>query len=184
MIESARLGVDIGGTFTDLVVVDESSGRLRLGKILTTPKDPAHAVEAGVAHLLAEARIPATRVRAVAPLIVEQKALRPDSAGAGCHRGGLGQVIAFRVRTNEPFYCSILCDRTRHAAQGFFGGEAGALGELLIDGQAPPNPKAEHAVPPGGLVEVRLPGGGRYGRPDERDPELVARDRLEGYVTR
>jgi N-methylhydantoinase B len=127
---------------------------------------------------------PVEVIENLSPLLIERKALRDDSGGAGRYRGGLGQVIAFRVRTNEPFYCSILCDRTRHAARGFFGGESGALGELLVDGVAPANPKAEIAVPPGALVEVRLPGGGGYGPPDERDPELVARDRLERYVTR
>jgi N-methylhydantoinase B/oxoprolinase/acetone carboxylase alpha subunit len=36
-------------------------------------------------------------------------------------------------------------------------------------------------VAPHALVEVRLPGGGGYGPVEERDPDLVARDRLEGY---
>ena len=43
-----RLGVDIGGTFTDLVWVDDATGAVGVGKLLTTPKDPAHAVEQGV----------------------------------------------------------------------------------------------------------------------------------------
>jgi N-methylhydantoinase A len=62
---SARLGVDVGGTFTDLVVVDESTGSLRVGKVLTTPKDPAQGVESGVASLLGEAEVAVSRVRAV-----------------------------------------------------------------------------------------------------------------------
>ncbi len=62
---TARLGVDIGGTFTDLVVVDEITGALTVGKILTTPKDPAHAVEQGIRQLLQEARLDAGAVRAV-----------------------------------------------------------------------------------------------------------------------
>jgi N-methylhydantoinase A len=62
----ARLGVDIGGTFTDLVVIDEVSGTIRVGKILTTAKDPAHGVEQGVQSLLDEAGVDPTRVRAVA----------------------------------------------------------------------------------------------------------------------
>jgi N-methylhydantoinase A len=62
---SARLGVDIGGTFTDLVVVDERTGAPRVGKILTTPKDPAHAVEQGIQALLEGAALPAAAVRAV-----------------------------------------------------------------------------------------------------------------------
>ncbi|MBI4512838.1 MAG: hypothetical protein HY702_01905, partial [Gemmatimonadetes bacterium] len=52
----ARLGVDIGGTFTDLVVVDDATGALSVGKVLTTPKDPAYGVEQGVHGLLGEAR--------------------------------------------------------------------------------------------------------------------------------
>ena len=61
----ARLGVDIGGTFTDLVVIDEATGTTRVGKVLTTSKDPAHGVEQGIASLLDDARIPAGAVRAV-----------------------------------------------------------------------------------------------------------------------
>ena len=78
--------------------------------------------------------------------------------------------------------CSILGDRTRRPAQGFRGGGPGALGEVLIDGIAPSNPKAEQLVPPGALVEVRLPGGGGYGPSAERDGDLVAADLREGYV--
>ena len=59
-----------------------------------------------------------------------------------------------------------------------------AVQTVRIDGVAPANPKAEQLVPPGALVEVRLPGGGGYGPPAERDPDLSARDLLEGYVTR
>lgn len=63
---SARFGVDIGGTFTDLVVIDEESGAIRVGKVLTTAKDPAHGVEQGVQSLLDDARVDPVRVRAVA----------------------------------------------------------------------------------------------------------------------
>jgi len=62
---SARFGVDIGGTFTDLVVVDEITGAIRVGKVLTTAKDPAHGVEQGVQSLLDEAGVHPRRVRAV-----------------------------------------------------------------------------------------------------------------------
>src|SRR5438552_4136389 len=62
---TARLGVDIGGTFTDLVVIDETTGVTRVGKILTTPKDPAHAVEQGIGSLLEDSAIPPSAVRAV-----------------------------------------------------------------------------------------------------------------------
>jgi len=51
----ARIGVDIGGTFTDLVWVDDATGAVQVGKLLTTPKDPSQAVEQGVVTLLNDA---------------------------------------------------------------------------------------------------------------------------------
>jgi N-methylhydantoinase A len=60
-----RLGVDIGGTFTDLVLVDDTTGALRVGKVLTTPKDPAHAVEHGIQALLGDAGIAPSAIGAV-----------------------------------------------------------------------------------------------------------------------
>src|SRR5688572_18479911 len=45
-----RLGIDIGGTFTDFVLIDDA-GRVRLHKRLTTPDDPAQSVLEGVAEL-------------------------------------------------------------------------------------------------------------------------------------
>jgi N-methylhydantoinase A len=43
-----RIGVDIGGTFTDVALVDEASGRIGLVKLLTTPDDFSRAVIAGL----------------------------------------------------------------------------------------------------------------------------------------
>src|SRR5690348_7471145 len=47
-----RLGVDIGGTFTDFIAVDSSTGRATVWKRLTTPHDPSEAVVAGISELL------------------------------------------------------------------------------------------------------------------------------------
>ena len=46
-----RLGCDIGGTFTDFVLLDDASGAIRTHKCLTTPGDPSDAVEQGIAAL-------------------------------------------------------------------------------------------------------------------------------------
>lgn len=48
-----RIGVDIGGTFTDLLLFDAVSGEFFLGKVLTTPDDPSRAVQEGIRQLLA-----------------------------------------------------------------------------------------------------------------------------------
>jgi N-methylhydantoinase A len=62
---SSRLGVDIGGTFTDLVVVDEATGALSVGKVLTNPKDFALAVDQGIQALLGDAGLDARTLRAI-----------------------------------------------------------------------------------------------------------------------
>ena len=49
-----RIGVDIGGTFTDFVMVDRETGRLFNERVLTTPHDPSRAVIDGVGRLLRE----------------------------------------------------------------------------------------------------------------------------------
>ena len=49
---SYSLGIDIGGTFTDIVVYDHARGRQLNRKVLTTHDDPARAVAAGVAAML------------------------------------------------------------------------------------------------------------------------------------
>ncbi|MEO7403258.1 MAG: hydantoinase/oxoprolinase family protein, partial [Burkholderiales bacterium] len=57
-----RVGVDIGGTFTDFVLEDTVTGGLSLGKTLTTPADPSDAVVAGLERLLSEAKISAAEL--------------------------------------------------------------------------------------------------------------------------
>ena len=46
-----RLGCDIGGTFTDFVLLDDQTGEIKTGKCLTTPRDPSDAVEEGIRAL-------------------------------------------------------------------------------------------------------------------------------------
>ncbi|HLH49625.1 MAG TPA: hydantoinase/oxoprolinase family protein, partial [Roseiarcus sp.] len=48
------IGVDVGGTFTDIVYCDMSSGELAIHKVSTTPDDPSRAILQGVAEICAE----------------------------------------------------------------------------------------------------------------------------------
>jgi len=52
-----RIGVDVGGTFTDLILVDEESGRITVDKVPSTPDDPARGVVDGIARLCAKADV-------------------------------------------------------------------------------------------------------------------------------
>jgi len=49
-----RIGIDIGGTFTDVAMVDETGGRIGIAKVLTTPHDFGQAVLEGIRHGLTQ----------------------------------------------------------------------------------------------------------------------------------
>jgi N-methylhydantoinase A len=53
--QHSRIGVDIGGTFTDLVWVDDATGAVQVRKLLTTPGIPSQAIEQGVVTVLHDA---------------------------------------------------------------------------------------------------------------------------------
>lgn len=60
-----RIGVDIGGTFTDFAMIDESSGELYFDKILTTPKDPSVAVLDGLRRMIAAQKVPIAGISSI-----------------------------------------------------------------------------------------------------------------------
>src|SRR5262245_41372232 len=52
-----RIGIDVGGTFTDFTLLEEGSGGVSFHKVASTPHDPSEAIERGMADLLAAHRI-------------------------------------------------------------------------------------------------------------------------------
>lgn len=54
MTPTLRIGVDVGGTFTDFVLHDRADGLVHTGKRLTTPEAPSDAIIAGIERLLRE----------------------------------------------------------------------------------------------------------------------------------
>ena len=127
--------------------------------------------------------VPAEIIENVSPLVMEQRALVPDSGGPGKHRGGLGQEMVLSVRTSEPVVHSAMYDRTKFPALGFAGGKNGGLGDFFLSEGIHPHPKAQYRLFPDQKVVLRLPGGGGFFSPQERDPELVRQDVLNGYVS-
>ncbi len=57
-----RVGADIGGTFTDLIVVNQETGAFSIGKVLTTPDDPSEAVETTLTETLSRFHVKANQV--------------------------------------------------------------------------------------------------------------------------
>jgi N-methylhydantoinase A len=65
MADGYRLGVDIGGTFTDLVMVDLSTGKLFDEKVLTTPEDPSLGVIDGAKKILEANSIHPSKLKSI-----------------------------------------------------------------------------------------------------------------------
>jgi N-methylhydantoinase A len=59
---SYRLGIDVGGTFTDLLLFDEDSGSLELTKVPSTPRDPSIGVLEGIRKIARQAKIDANEI--------------------------------------------------------------------------------------------------------------------------
>lgn len=118
----------------------------------------------------------------IAPLRFHHKRLRPDSGGAGRHRGGLGQEILIETRSETPIAVSFLAERTIFPAFGIEGGQAGAPGELRINGEKT-DPKRQYVLRTGDTVLLRTPGGGGHGDPAAREAAARQHDRDFGYVT-
>ena len=136
--------------------------------------DGMDGVQVGMTNTL---NTPIEALESAYPLSVERYALRGGSGGDGRHRGGLGIERSVTIETDAVV--SLLTERRRHAPQGAAGGEPGATGENLIDGESVPA-KTTTEVPAGTTVTVRTPGGGGYGDPDERTEAERERDRCDG----
>jgi N-methylhydantoinase B len=121
------------------------------------------------------------------PVVFTQWALRPNSAGNGAHRGGLGAIYEIETRTDAEV--SLLGERGCVGPFGVVGGEAAALNRFFYQTDAgmqqPPLVSKITGVhlKAGHRVRLETPGGGGWGAATARNPEAVARDLALGYVT-
>jgi N-methylhydantoinase B len=123
------------------------------------------------------------------PVMFTQWALRPDSAGAGRWRGGLGAVYEIEALGEAGADVFLLGERGKFPPFGAEGGGPAALNRFVFDtpeGKRTP-PLASKIVDvkirQGERVRLETPGGGGFGPPAERDPAEVARDVRLGYVS-
>jgi N-methylhydantoinase B len=128
--------------------------------------------------------VPVELQEASHPYVVEYARLRPNSGGAGQYRGGLGLEKAYRM--TEPGRVTTSIERTKCRPWGLEGGGEGEPGRAEIlrqDGTKSTLLKGESRVNAGDRVLLFTAGGGGFGDPARRDPEAVANDLAQGYVT-
>ena len=120
------------------------------------------------------------------PVRILRYELVPDSEGPGKFRGGLGLRRDYSFPGHEPTF-TILADRLKFPPLGLFGGGPGKLAQYALgkpDGaEQPLGSKCTFTVPAGHYVSMRTCGGGGYGPPRERNPQLVLQDVIEGKVS-
>jgi N-methylhydantoinase B len=118
------------------------------------------------------------------PVRIGCLALVPDSEGAGRFRGGLGLRKDYVF--DRPTTYTILADRDRFGPWGALGGHDARVAEYVHirgDVETRLGSKVTVELEAGDVISVRTCGGGGYGPPAERDPELVRRDVREGKVS-
>ncbi len=127
--------------------------------------------------------MPVEATEQAGPVLIHRKELRPDSGGAGQHRGGLGQYMSVGALAGYAFDFSAMFDRVDHPAAGRQGGGLGAPTFIRHHDGTAMRGKGRQPVPPGTIVEMGFPGGGGYGDPAHRDQAAVRRDLGLGYIS-
>tara|TARA_R110002110_G_scaffold133783_1_gene316443 strand:+ start:44862 stop:46733 length:1872 start_codon:yes stop_codon:yes gene_type:complete len=130
--------------------------------------------------------VPNEFIESYFPLRIERYATIPDSGGAGLHRGGNGLSVAYRFLADGEI--GIHDERWLTYPWGVLGGETGMRSTKRIvrtDGSEEwlPAKKEGIKVRKGDLLYFNTWGGGGWGDPYQRDPELVRRDVQRRLVT-
>lgn len=139
---------------------------------------------------ISTATIPPMEIlEAAYPVMFRQWALRPDSAGGGQYRGGLGAIYEIEVLEENGAEAFLFGERGRFPPKGIAGGQDAAMNVFTYeqeDGwQVPPLASKMRGIrlAQGQAVRLETPGGGGYGLEAVRQPAGIARDVARGLVS-
>lgn len=137
-------------------------------------------------HLARFMNTPVEAIEMEYPARIERYEFIPDSGGAGKFRGALALRRDIRILEENVSFARY-GDSQEFGPFGLFGGREGAKGRFFLN----PGPyevrlksKGLSYLKKGDVVSLRLPGGGGYGDPKERDRSRVEKDLREGKIGR
>jgi N-methylhydantoinase B len=143
---------------------------------------------------ISTATIPPLEIlEAAYPVAFTQWALRPDSGGAGQHRGGLGAIYEIEL-LEETASAFLFGERGKFPPPGVAGGGPGAANRFYFDSDGPTAIDGRDTPPlvskmtgiqltRGQRVRLETPGGGGYGDAAQRSKAHHQHDLDQGYVT-
>jgi len=137
---------------------------------------------------ISTATIPPLEIlEAAYPIAFTQWALRPNSGGAGKHRGGLGAIYEIELLDKEATVF-LFGERGKYAPKGVVNGGDGAKNRFFYetdDGFKEPELVSKITgvhIKQGQRLRLETPGGGGYGDPADRNPDAIAHDVTESYI--
>ena len=142
-------------------------------------------VDAVHSHMTNTMNTPIEAIETIYPIRFLTYKLREDSGGPGKWRGGVGLERSW-ILLAPSATLSLLAERTKIAPWGLYGGKPGAKGEFYLVRKGKHvklKSKSTVKMEKGDIFIAKTPGGGGYGKPYERNPELVLRDVLNGLVS-
>jgi N-methylhydantoinase B len=146
-------------------------------------KDGIDVIDFGAVNCM---NIPVEAIEMDSPIRIEKFKIRDDSGGPGRQRGGLGAEKIFGVRSG-PIAVTVRGERFFTQPWGVFGGQAGGAASAWVerrDGSRQDiRSKCILTLNEGDRLFFQTPGGGGYGDPLERDPELVCVDVADRKVS-
>ena len=145
--------------------------------------DGASGFSAGFHNL---ANSPLEMCETLFPITFTEYGLIPDSGGRGTFRGGLGLAREWRLDADWGVLSGSF-ERFRYPPYGLNGGEPGSNGRFTMtrDGQTRELPSKISGIDlhRGDIVRLETSGGGGWGDPGGRDPDMHAEDLAAGYAT-
>ena len=145
-----------------------------------------HDGEDGIMHLSEPGcrNNPVEVLEAKSSMIIDHYGYRTDTGGAGEFRGGVGVSRSYRFTAPSTGICLVY--KTKTAPWSIAGGDKGQPNQIVLN-PGTPREKVQggsyNLLDAGDVLVNATGGGGGYGDPTRRDPEAVAKDVRNGFVS-